>query len=81
MKTPNHSNSSDISHTKQACSDCGEEKLPFKMKKPSAEPGSVQAVICCDQNEALIEFTSKENMNGLKYQSKEGSSPLRHTIS
>jgi len=38
--------SNTIPHTKHACSDSGEEKLPFNRKKPPAEPGSVWAAIC-----------------------------------
>ncbi|MEQ2306068.1 hypothetical protein AMECASPLE_004250 [Ameca splendens] len=38
-----------IPHTEHACSDSGEEKLPFNRKKPPAEPGSVCAAICHDQ--------------------------------
>lgn len=40
-----------IPHTKNACSDSGEEKRLFKMKKPPAEPesGTVKTAICYNQ--------------------------------
>lgn len=49
MQTPTTVILSAIPYAEQEYSDSGEEELPFNKKNPSAEPGSVQASICCDQ--------------------------------
>lgn len=39
-----------IHHGVQTHGDSGEEQFSFNMKRPSAEPGPMEAFICHDQN-------------------------------